>query len=922
VSDATYQPEEDATASDQIDSYLARIDFALKRAGASANHRSDVVDNMRSQILEMIAAFGTDEPRPDQIAAMLDNLDKPEDFAAEFMEDAVQVSVKGNQIPPHSSSAAISSAPYGYSDRFHTYTRGGTAWFTLYAITLPLIALLVELTTRVCTNSIFDPIPTLGHTLCVAFVPATYLFGLILIKRQILPWPRTLLIATGAAAGISLVYIMPFVPLLLFSVVGILFMGIGLLPFAPLAAFFGGLSIRKRLKKLASNISEEPLPDHLFGVGVLLGIALITLCYLPAYLINTNIDKAATGTATEQRKALDKLHFYRAQDDVLALAYRTLGNGRGFTGTYANMGPLAILWNGSSKSIAPAEAAAIYYRLTGKPYNSVPPPTHASGLFDTREPAFERDPSLRDGTVGWIDTDLTLKSSRIDAVADSATATGYVEWTMEFHNTTGVQREARSQILLPPGGVVSRLTLWVNGEEREAAFSGRSEVKAAYENVVAQRRDPVLVTTSGPDRILMQCFPVPAGGDMKIRIGITHPLSLHGKEKRIVLPRHIDRNYDVPDQTRHYVWLEADGVLAGKIGDVEPKTTAEGLAALTGNISEDQLSNSNYITLAGKPVDKQLIADLREPARYVIEQATTVTSQAVPSKVIMVLDTSIPAADLRDDIVAACSKLAQDTKIVFYQTGVEASKSGPEPQEFTPAQLGEHLKQIEFQGGQDNIPALTDAWQTALDNPGSAILWVHSPQAVVLTSPDALIQLIQRSKKAKPVFYELLLAAGPDRVLGSLERHLDIQFIPGIGTMALKELVSLFSGSNASTSKIEIIRTRRELAAGESVTSTTAATGHAARLWAFDKAMRMFRGQRHIEEARDLAVSYQLVTPFTGAVVLETKQQYDEAGLTPVDPRTVPTIPEPEEWALIVLALILLSFGAWKARRFRGRIAV
>jgi hypothetical protein len=67
--------------------------------------------------------------------------------------------------------------------------------------------------------------------------------------------------------------------------------------------------------------------------------------------------------------------------------------------------------------------------------------------------------------------------------------------------------------------------LWVNGEEREAAFAGRSQTREAYQKVaIQQRRDPVLVTTAGPDRVQMQCFPVPPnGGLMKIRIGITAP---------------------------------------------------------------------------------------------------------------------------------------------------------------------------------------------------------------------------------------------------------------------------------------------------------------------------------------------------------------------------------------------------------------
>jgi hypothetical protein len=63
-----------------------------------------------------------------------------------------------------------------------------------------------------------------------------------------------------------------------------------------------------------------------------------------------------------------------------------------------------------------------------------------------------------------------------------------------------------------------------------------------------------------------------------------------------------------------------------------------------------------------------------------------------------------------------------------------------------------------------------------------------------------------------------------------------------------------------------------------------------------------------------LATRYQLVTPVTGAVVLETAQQYDESRLTPVTPATVPTIPEPHEWALILIACAGMVWLAWRHR--------
>jgi hypothetical protein len=80
---------------------------------------------------------------------------------------------------------------------------------------------------------------------------------------------------------------------------------------------------------------------------------------------------------------------------------------------------------------------------------------------------------------------------------------------------------------------------------------------------------------------------------------------------------------------------------------------------------------------------------------------------------------------------------------------------------------------------------------------------------------------------------------------------------------------------------------------------------HLERLWARDEAGRL-ASRRESAEAVKLAALNQLVTPLTGAVVLETKAQYDRHNLKPADPMTVPVIPEPSAFNLVVLAAICL----------------
>jgi hypothetical protein len=65
---------------------------------------------------------------------------------------------------------------------------------------------------------------------------------------------------------------------------------------------------------------------------------------------------------------------------------------------------------------------------------------------------------------------------------------------------------------------------------------------------------------------------------------------------------------------------------------------------------------------------------------------------------------------------------------------------------------------------------------------------------------------------------------------------------------------------------------------------------------------------------RDVALAHRLniVTPVSGAVVLETNRDYGANGLPVPDPDAVPTLPEPETWALLILTIVA---GGWMIRR-------
>jgi hypothetical protein len=84
---------------------------------------------------------------------------------------------------------------------------------------------------------------------------------------------------------------------------------------------------------------------------------------------------------------------------------------------------------------------------------------------------------------------------------------------------------------------------------------------------------------------------------------------------------------------------------------------------------------------------------------------------------------------------------------------------------------------------------------------------------------------------------------------------------------------------------------------------------HLARIWAIEQS------ESDDAERAKIAAKYQLVTPVSGAVVLETMEQFKKHGLTPVDADAAPSIPSVPEPSTSLLVLIGASAALLRRRR-------
>lgn len=799
--------------------------------------------------------------------------------------------------PPQPALPEPATPPGAPAPKLEVPQKAGVLLF-IAAVLIPAATFIIEFITGMCADTFFDPMPTFWHVVLVGMVPAVNACAWMAIYRNDSKQRRLLGWANGAAIGIAIFYSLVFVPLMIPGLIGVIFFGFGLLPLAPAFSLLGAILLRRKLRRLSGE-SNPGLPG--FWRGMALAWLVMLAVETPTIVTRVAMQKAISPETETQLTGIRWLRALGREEALLRACY-------GYTARAQSSDLWSWLIVGKDR-VSADQAREIYYRVTGRAFNSVPAPNVRTGRGDwdgLNDWTWDADQGGEN--VGGRIKGLFLASSRLDTTINPEAAWSYTEWTMEFRNESRQQREARAQILLPPGGVVSRLTLWVNGEEREAAFAGRAQTREAYQKVaIQQRRDPVLVTTAGPDRIQMQCFPVPPdGGTIKIRFGITAPLTLLTETNGLVrLPVVLERNFTVRKDFKHAVWAQSPTDLETQCAALAPEPSNASQLAVRGMIAEGELVSPRALLRVRRPAARRFAwaKDTRSPGEHFIRQEISSTSVTAPSNLVFVVDGSISMTRHWPEIVQALTNSPANLPltVVVASDRIETLTNVTALAQFRPA------------GGQDNLPALLHAWNLAVRKPGSAIIWIHGPQPIKLQSEAALSQVMERTSQRPPI-YEVQTEFGPDRIVDQLENLRSFQPIIREGNIAqdLGHAIALAQGTTPSWKlRRAVVETEVAAQADEAVEGTL----HLARLWANDTIGRL-KSDRKIEEATKRAALFQLVTPVSGAVVLETREQFAQNGLQPVDVDSVPSIPEPT-----VAALLIVSLTTWHLARKRMRRA-
>lgn len=787
-------------------------------------------------------------------------------------------------------------------------SRSSLGFALIAGVILPAVTAVVERMSGACAEIFFDPVPTPWHVALILLLSLANLAVFCVLVTRRIRAARWLAVANSAALGISAFYavlFLPLAPLALVALLSVVLSGHAILALSPLLAFAATLRLRRAFRReLASSQRAQKMPRMVWG------LALATLAFVALdariTLTRVGIQWAADADAALRARGVGMLRTFGDKETLRQACYARRGRSIDLLGFLFSV----------SHPISPEQARQVYYRVTGESFE------HKVESAPWRLLNFGFDENQGRATVGQALPGLSLAESHLDGSVDPDAALGYLEWTMVFANVNPRAVEARAEIQLPVDAVVSRVTLWIDGEEREAAFGGSAQVREAYQRVVRARRDPLLVTASGRNRVLAQCFPVPADGQMKIRLGITTPLTASGDAFAMALPHFLERNFD-PAKVQHSVWIEADSPLETSSATWRSERAPDGVYSLRASLSDELLEDPAQALrvkrLAG--TGTAWTPDPANPEAFAIRQSLAPLAGPPIRRLVVVIDGSQAMNPFLDSIADALGQPPDGLTYEILWSSDEVLRLGANTS---------RLRELRGVGGADNVPALQLAYDAASgtarraaagatsQHHDTAILWIHGPQPVPLESPGRL-QNNWRRRGGYPPLYTLSVKAGKNPLREALDELPQTRPLQRLGDLQedLRRVLETLRHPSANVAALrERVENPRHIPRKWGEQTST----HLARLWASQQTQRLAatgKGEDR-SEAVLLAVAHQIVTAVSGAVVLESQAQYEQANLTPVDRSSVPTIPEPETWALMLVAAALLG-GQWLSRQWRSR---
>lgn len=130
-----------------------------------------------------------------------------------------------------------------------------------------------------------------------------------------------------------------------------------------------------------------------------------------------------------------------------------------------------------------------------------------------------------------------LQVSKIEARVRVRGPLATTRLTLVFKNPTRSLLEGRALLPVPAGVTLKSFSMDGPSGETEAELLPRKEARRIYDEIVRSLKDPAILEFAGLGAVKTEVFPVPAGGEVKLRLSYEQLLVAEGDRLDYVLPR-------------------------------------------------------------------------------------------------------------------------------------------------------------------------------------------------------------------------------------------------------------------------------------------------------------------------------------------------------------------------------------------------
>jgi XrtN system VIT domain protein len=502
----------------------------------------------------------------------------------------------------------------------------------------------------------------------------------------------------------------------------------------------------------------------------------------------------------------------------------------------------------------------------------------------------------------WSGKDLTTSNVISNIKIFPQYRLAYTEKTLQIHNNASRswnnQQEAIYSFHLPEGSVVSSLSLWINGKEEPAYLTTKNKADSAYKSVVSvERRDPSVVHWQEGNTVSVRVFPCTTAENRQFKIGFTTPLRL---EKGKMYYENIYFEGPSPLGSPETVQV---------VFDKEPQNTNLPLEYKieNGKILHEGLYRTDWqLGFAASTLDKTPFTF--NGKSYSLSEYTRQYQSFEPNEVYLDINESWSEAELE----AIWKTVKHKPVFVFQESLMKVTEENH-------LSLFKNLKSLKF-----------------------SLFPLH-----LITNPDKSL-LISKGVANSPDLNDLKNSAFAENLSVFLQNHKGIrlynlgnEIAPFLKTLKEFRVFVYDSGDTEKLSKL--IKDRQFAVSSETdktvvldntgiqITETpqipsnpsTSSPDHLLRLFAYNDILRK-TGQDYFKndfirpELIAEAEKANIVTPVSSLIVLETKADYErfdiaasKNSLKNASMHSSGAVPEPHEWLLIGLIVLIMLF-LWK----------